>query len=128
MEGNARQRDGVKLLVDEMYPRAIAEQLRARGRDAVAVTEVVGLAGLKDAPLLEWAHAERRAIATENVADFLRIHAAYLQSGLRHSGIVLASSATFPRARASTRGALVKALDALLGELQHLDTDVRWLP
>lgn len=118
----------MRLLIDEMYSRTLAEQLRGRGHDAVAVTEIPALVGLEDAPLLSWAHAENRAVVTENVSDFLLLHASWLRSGQSHSGIILASSATFPRARASTLGALVKALDELIVELPRLDTDIRWLP
>jgi hypothetical protein len=118
----------VKLLVDEMYTRAIAEQLRRRGHDVLAVKDVPGAAGMADAALLGWAHENGRAVVTENVADFLLLHVTALQSGDRHSGLVFASNDTFPRARASTLGALVKALDRLLSTTARLDTDVRWLP
>jgi hypothetical protein len=57
----------VRLVVDEMYSPAIAEQLRARGHDAVAVHEVPGLGGLADVALLQWAHDHERALITENV-------------------------------------------------------------
>jgi predicted nuclease of predicted toxin-antitoxin system len=117
----------VRLLIDEMYSPAIAEQLRARGHDAIAVQDVAGLAGLSDVALLAWGHDDERAIATENARDFLRLHADCLRSGERHSGIVLASNAAYPRARASTLGALVNALDRLLMQVDRLDTDVRWL-
>ncbi len=110
-----------------MYSPAIAEQLRARGHDAVAVQDVTGLSGLSDGALLTWAHDDERAVVTENVADFFKLHADCLQSGERHSGIVLASNATYPRARASTLGAMVNALDRLLLHADRLDTDLRWL-
>lgn len=128
MEGRPGCSPRVKLLVDEMYPPVIAEQLRERGHDAVAVVEVGGAAGMADAALLRWAHDNGRAVVTENVVDFLALHAAALQSGDRHSGIIFASNATFPRGKASTVGALVKALDRLLSATAELDTDIRWLP
>jgi predicted nuclease of predicted toxin-antitoxin system len=118
----------VRLLIDEMYSPAIAEQLRARGHDAVAVHEVPGLGGLADVALLQWAHDHERALITENVLDFLALHALWLRSGEQHSGIILASNAAYPRARASTVGALLKALDRLLSEVDRVETDVRWLP
>ena len=110
-----------------MFSPAIAQQVSARGHDAIAVQEMPGLSGLSDRALLKWAHNDQRAIVTENVADFLKLHADILQSGERHSGIILASNSTYPRARASTLGALVIALDALLRHVDRLDTDVRWL-
>ena len=118
----------MRLLIDETYPRTLAEQLRVRGHDAVAVTETPALVGLEDAPLLTWAHTENRAVVTENVSDFLALHASWLRSGQSHSGIILASNAAFPRARASTLGALVKALDELVVQHARLDTDICWLP
>jgi predicted nuclease of predicted toxin-antitoxin system len=118
----------VRLLIDEMYSPTIADQLRARGHDAIAVHDVPGLGGLADAALLQWAHDHERAVITENVVDFLALHSMWLRSGERHSGIILGSNAAYPRARASTVGALVKALDQLLSEVDRVDTDVRWLP
>lgn len=117
----------MKLLVDEMYTPAIAEQLRALGHDALAVSELTELRTLSDHALLEWATAHGRAIFTENASDFLALHAACLQSGESHGGIVLASNAAFPRAKAATLGALVKALDRLLAGVRGLDTDILWL-
>ena len=118
----------MRLLIDEMYSPAIAEQLRARGHDAIAVHDVPGLAGLADVALLQWAHDHERALLTENVVDFLALHALWLRSGEQHSGIILASSVAYPRARASTVGALVKALDHMVLEADRVGTDVRWLP
>jgi predicted nuclease of predicted toxin-antitoxin system len=118
----------VRLLIDEMYSPAIAEQLRARGHDAVAVHDVPGLSGLGDAALLQWAHDHERALITENVVDFLALHAGWLRSGQHHSGIILAPNTAYPRARAFTAGALVKELDRMLAEVDRIDTDVRWLP
>jgi predicted nuclease of predicted toxin-antitoxin system len=118
----------VKLVVDEMYSPVLAEQLRARGHDVVAVGEVAGLAGASDAALLDWAQRHRRALVTENAADFLPLHAAALQGGEPHAGIVFTSNASFPRGRASTIGALVRALDTLMRETPDIETDVRWLP
>lgn len=117
----------MRLLIDEMFSPAIAEQLRGRDHDAIGVQERPGLSGLSDGALLSWAHNDQRAILTENVADFLRLHADILQSGERHSGIILAANARYPRARASTLGALVIALDVLLRHMERMDTDVRWL-
>lgn len=117
----------MKLLVDEMYTPVIAEQLRTRGQDALAVNEVPELRGFSDEALLEWAATRGRAILTENGGDLLALHAVCLRTGVRHSGIILASNAAFPRAKAATVGALVRALDRLLTEVQALDTDIRWL-
>lgn len=58
------------LLLDEMFPVAAAVVLRERyGHDAVQVSEI-GLRATPDADIAAFARAERRALVTENVADF----------------------------------------------------------
>ena len=57
-------------LVEEMFPAAAAEILRAKyGHDAVHVTEA-GLRAADDTQVTAAARAEGRAVVTENVADF----------------------------------------------------------
>jgi hypothetical protein len=57
-------------LIDEMYPAAAASLLRDKyGHDAVHVTET-GLRGATDAQVAAAARADRRAVVTENVADY----------------------------------------------------------
>jgi Domain of unknown function (DUF5615) len=58
------------LIIDEMFPTAAARVLRDQhGRDALHVAEV-GLRATDDAAIARHARAERRAVVTENVADF----------------------------------------------------------
>ena len=98
------------VLLDEMYPPALAQQLRSHGHDVVAVLDVeVGLAAKTDEDVLAWAGRDNRCVVTENVGDFARM----AQQGFSHAGIVFVSSRRFPRT-ASGLHALVKALDALL--------------
>jgi hypothetical protein len=57
-------------LFDEMFPTATAELLRdTHGHDAIHVAEI-GLRATEDAQVAEVARAQRRAVGTENVADF----------------------------------------------------------
>jgi Domain of unknown function (DUF5615) len=57
-------------LIDEMFPIATAELLRgSHGHDAVHVAEI-GLRAAEDAQVAETARGQRRAVVTENVADF----------------------------------------------------------
>ncbi len=63
----------MRLLLDEMFPPAVARALREQGHDVVAVLEVTDLVGASDVELFSWAQQERRAIVTENVADFLAL-------------------------------------------------------
>jgi hypothetical protein len=112
------------LLLDEMYPPALAQRLRAMGHDVVAVLEVeVGLASKTDEDVLAWAGRNNRCVATENVSDFARLG----QQGFGHAGILFVSSRRFPRT-ASGLPRLLKALDAFLsdGELPGRD-GVAWL-
>ena len=52
----------MKLLLDEMLPAAIAEQLRHRGHDVIAVSEHPELRGLPDPELLAHCGRELRAV------------------------------------------------------------------
>jgi len=61
----------LRLLLDEHFDHAIAEQLRRRGVDAVAVQkERPDLEGQPDHELLRAAAAERRVVVTNNVRDY----------------------------------------------------------
>lgn len=106
----------MKLLVDEMYPPAIAEQLRERDRNADAVTERPELRALADADLFALAQAEQRAVVTEDVADFSVIADDYDLRGRAHFGLILVPSGTYPRGSPATIGRMVNALERLLGE------------
>jgi hypothetical protein len=119
----------VRLLLDEHFSFRIAEQLRGRGCDVLAVGESSELRQMSDEDLLRWSHVQRRAIVTENVQDFLPIHGEFLNHGEPHSGIVLTSPHRFPRSTAGI-GTLVGALAKLLEERadrETLQSDVLWL-
>jgi predicted nuclease of predicted toxin-antitoxin system len=103
----------VKLLLDEHYSPRIAVELRRRGHDVVAVRERTELRGLSDHALFALMAAERRAIVTEDAADFLPIVRAATVRGTDHFGVVLTSPRQFPRTVRSI-GRLVAALDAFL--------------
>ena len=104
----------MKLLIDEHYPPSIAEQLRERGHVAVAVQEEADLRGMTDPDLFAEAQRRNSAVLTENVADYMNLDAEYRGRHLAHWGLVLTSNRTFPRGKATTVGALIKALDELL--------------
>jgi predicted nuclease of predicted toxin-antitoxin system len=108
----------VRLLLDEMYPATLAEQLRARGRDVVSLHEpdYVHLEGAPDVDLFAAAVADDRALLTENVADFRRLEADALGRGERCPRLILTTNRQFPRGQAGTLGRLVVALDAALTE------------
>jgi hypothetical protein len=104
----------LKLLLDEHYPPTLAFALRERGHDAVAVQEEVDLRGMLDPDLFAEAQRRNCALLTENVVDYVVLDAEYRSRHSAHWGLVFTSNRTFPRGKASTVGALVKALDELL--------------
>lgn len=110
--GSAR----LKLIVDEMYPPAIAEQLRDRGHNVEAVTERSELRALADTDIFALAQQEQRAVATENIADFSVIADGCDQRGQAHFGLVLVPPGGYPRGNPGTIGRIVIELDRLLDE------------
>lgn len=54
----------MKLLLDEMYSPSVAEVLRGRAVDTIAVTERDDLQGLSDTDLLQGAMLEGRVVVT----------------------------------------------------------------
>jgi Domain of unknown function (DUF5615) len=119
----------LRLLLDEMYPPTIAEQLRRRGHDATAVTARPELRTLADPDLFAIAQQERRAVVTENVADFIRIADGFDQRGGEHHGLVLLDARRYPRGNPRTIGCRVEALERLLEQCPRDDpTNLRhWL-
>jgi hypothetical protein len=107
----------VKLLLDEMYWPALAEQLVARGHDVIAANAHGHLSGIPDEEVFAAAQLEQRAVVTENVGDFIPIVQSYAAARTAHHGLVLVAPSAYPRDRAHkevTLGALVTALDTLL--------------
>jgi hypothetical protein len=116
----------VRLLLDEMLSAAIAEQLRDRGHDAVAVDESPSLRGLPDPDLFEHAQRERRALVTYNRDDFLALDRDHRDRGREHNGIVILNPRRF-RQSAATTGALVTALAAFISSGPPYPSFVHWL-
>lgn len=111
----------MKILLDEMLDAMIAEQLRQRGHDAVPVQGDPDLEGMKDPELLRAARELGRALVTDNVQDFSRLHQQFVRSREEHKGIVLASPASFPRAKRTIR----MWVDALAGFMkEHEDRSI----
>lgn len=62
----------MRLLLDEMFPRAAATWLsEGHDHDAVHVCEV-GLSGADDTTVAAFARRDHRALVTENIADVTR--------------------------------------------------------
>ncbi len=101
----------MRLLLDEHFDYAIAEQLRRRGIDAVAVTERPDLKGQADSEVLRAAAAEQRVAVTNNVRDYAPLIEDFGVRGERHFGVVFTDDDTFLRAEAGV-GLLVRSLAA----------------
>jgi hypothetical protein len=119
----------LRLLLDEHFSIAIADQLRKRGHDVIAAAALAELRHRDDAEILVWATAQRRVVVTEDATDYLVLHEQYLSRGIRHRGVVFTSARRYPRSRGGI-GRLVRALDGLLRSRpgdHSLVADVLWL-
>ena len=120
----------MKLLIDEMYPRAIAEHLRKAGHDAISVQEDPGARALDDSAVCGLALSAGRAVVTENAADFLRILRYRAATGEPAPALVITSNRSFPRHSAPFVGQAVRALCAFCETHQEADAAsgaVYWL-
>jgi Domain of unknown function (DUF5615) len=101
------------LLLDEMFPAAMADQLSAKGHDVRAVAATPVFAGLPDEEILIGAAKAGRALVTANIKDFMPIDARYRATGRTHAGLIMVSTKTFPQNRAYI-AAVTTALNSLL--------------
>ena len=104
----------MKLLLDEMYPPALAEALRTSGIEARTVADM-GLAGRSDPDVLAAAETDGYVLLTENVADFARLATEHLTTGGHHPGVLIALSSRFSRRRAGIN-AIIAAIEAVANE------------
>lgn len=111
------------LLLDEMYPPALAERLRGAGHDVVAAAAVeVGLGSRSDPDVLAWALRNNRCLVTENVSDFAR-----LAGQASHAGVIFVLAKRFPRTGSGLHR-LGERLDQLLRDKQVPQPgEVHWL-
>jgi hypothetical protein len=102
-----------RLVLDEMFSPAIADALRGRGHDVIAVAERADLRAMTDDGIFAWASGQRRWLLTENVKDFRPILLQALQAGSPIVGLLFTTSRAFPRSRKNP-GPLIQALHAWL--------------
>lgn len=120
----------MKLLLDEMYARAIAVGLRARGHDVASASERDDLRSAADAVIFEAMQSEARVIVTNNVRDFMPLAQQALQTGSTFYGIVFTSDKSLPRNKANV-GTFVVQFEALLAAHaadEGLPATIEWLP
>jgi hypothetical protein len=86
----------VKLLLDEMYPGKLGQEIRDLGIDAVTVAEL-GIIGRSDADIFAAAVDGGFVILTENVSDFARLCGEHVAAGGHHAGVLIALSSRFSR-------------------------------
>jgi predicted nuclease of predicted toxin-antitoxin system len=111
----------LRLLLDEHYTRAIAEELRRHGVDAVAIQrDRPDLEGQDDHVILRAATAERRVVVTNNVRDFAPLVEEFGLRGETHFGVILTDDATFPRSHEGI-GTIVRALTAFVQSSEDED-------
>ena len=119
----------MRVLLDEHVPVAVADVLRARGHDAVAVAERPDLRGVTDRRVWEAATVESRTVVTYDVAGYRALAAIEIAAGRPHPGVVLCSPRATPPTRAGV-GRIADALETL--ELAQGPGDlvnaVLWLP
>jgi hypothetical protein len=101
-------------LLDEHYTFTIAEELRRRAVDAVAIRkDRPELEGQDDDLVLRSATAERRVLVTNNVRDFAPLVEEFGLRGETQFGVIFTDDATFPRTHAGV-GLIVRALAAFV--------------
>lgn len=113
-----------------MYPPVLAERLRHAGVDAVSVLEQAELVGADDGVVSEFAAATRRAVVTENAADFLAITRQRAAFGDVTPTLVVTSNRAFPRHQPAFIGRALRALTAFCDEHPNDDPQagaVHWL-
>jgi predicted nuclease of predicted toxin-antitoxin system len=84
----------IRLLLDEDVRVLLAEVLRQRGYDAVHVIER-HRGGRSDAEQLAYATAQRRAILTHNIRDYVMLDRDYRSRRRRHQGIIASDQLPF---------------------------------
>ena len=115
MERRAGRHPAVKLLLDEMLSPAIAQELRSRGHDVLAVGGDRDREGMSDPEVMAWARTEHRAIVTNNLRDFRPLHhEAITPGGPGHYGMVFMPG-SYRRTKDDT-GRIIAALQTMLAQ------------
>lgn len=84
-----------RLYIDEdSMRRALVVALQARGVDVQTALDA-GLIARPDEEHLQHATVEQRVLYSFNIADYCRLHSAWLTAGKNHAGIVLAKQTQF---------------------------------
>ncbi len=114
----------MKLLLDEQISGRVAERLRTRGHDVIAVAERAALRGSSDIEVFDLAQAEDRVVVTYNRDDFLQIAREIGARNASHAGLVIVHPRRLPN---NELARLAAALDSLIRELRPYPGFVHWL-
>jgi len=114
----------VKLLLDEQISGKVAERLRRRGLDTIAVSADPAIRGMTDPELFALAQEQGRTVVTYNRADFEAIVREYASAGTEHHGLLIVSPARFSSWEFSR---LVEAVVAQVAGLSSRGNFVAWL-
>ena len=101
----------IHLYFDEDVSVGIVENLRTRGFDVLSVRDA-GARGKSDDEQMLYAVSQRRAVVTHNRVDFEKQHAKFLESGMKHYGVIVAKR----RKDAEVVAKLLALLDAVTAE------------
>lgn len=115
----------MKILLDEQISGRVAERLRARGHDVVAVTADVSLRGLSDPEIFSFAQGQKRALVTYNRDDFLAIASDYAQRGQEHHGLVIVNPKRIPSRDLTL---LTDSITTFIETFSVWPSYVTWLP
>jgi hypothetical protein len=107
----------MKWLIDEMLPQAVAEELRDKGHDAVAVFEL-DMQGAPDQDVFDLAVSQKRIVVTENFADFAALVDRRQSDDEPGTPVVFVRKSSFPAG-----GALSAHLAEHLDEWAHENPD-----
>ncbi len=105
------RRRQIRFLLDEHYPRWLADELNEAGYDSISVVASIRLRGADDLSILAFAAAEKRVVVTEDVTTYAIAMAAVPE----HVGVAFCHHARFPRTR--------PGLSRLRAALEALATD-----
>lgn len=105
----------MKLVLNEMWSSEIARQLRRRGYDVVAATELPRrYRGIPDDEFFRRAQEDGRTIVTDNVRDFATLVAERASRAEPHCGVVFAVRPAFDRSHPGVLGTMTRALTSFL--------------
>ena len=101
-----------KLLLDECVWAKMASNLRSEGFDVLHVIEV-GISGIQDDEILQYATDNGRAVLTFNIKDFILLAKQCYASGKPHAGIIVSNQLQ--------HGELQKRIKKLLRKVSESD-------